>query len=350
MSSEDYACYVFPSGVVNYGFSIVYINSYGRLQSLDSFMYYNYTSLYVIERRKYDYICSRLYIIRIDKYNLVFIWFILSNVEVHIMLAKNLTSHDWEKLRKRFYSDQFLKSLKKDLSNLQSEDFVNLPKREKLNKFWSYAPTGLIFAIGTYVFEENEEIKQTAFEIFNTIFTDYSDVVEASFVSDEHTKKYETYYEALRNLRAINWIDRLGKLAEDKRYDPFIYGGLMFKADKITQSDRVLNYISNPDNASKFSNLEIAELLLIASNISTIVKAIMDAKILAGLETKIKFNKEMNEYSETMFHYIRGENIDAVKRVDTCINVENPIVTAFCLYIINSPDIIAMEEMRFAAD
>lgn len=266
------------------------------------------------------------------------------------MLAKILTSHDWEKLRKRFYSDQFLKSLKKDLSNLQSEDFLNLPKREKLNKFWSYAPTGLIFAIGAYVFEENEEIKQTAFEIFNTIFTDYSDVVEASFVSDEHTKKYETYYEALRNLRAINWIDRLGEFAKDKRYDPFIYGGLMFKADKITQSDRALNYISNPENASKFSNLEIAELLLIASNISTIVKATADAKIFAGLETKIKFNKEMSEYSEQMAYYIRGENIDAVKRVDTCINVENPIVTAFCLYLINSPDIIAMEKMRCAAD
>ena len=266
------------------------------------------------------------------------------------MLAKNLTSHDWEKLRKRFYSDQFLKSLKKDLSNLQSEDFLNLPKREKLNKFWSFAPTGLIFTIGAYVFEENEEIKQTAFEIFNTIFTDYSDVVETSFVSDEHTKKYETYYEALRNLRAINWIDRLGKLAKDKRYDPFIYGGLMFKADKITQSDRALNYISNPENASKFSNLEIAELLLIASNISTIVKATADAKIFTEQETKIKFNKEMSEYSEQMAYYIRGENIDAVKRVDTCINVENPIVTAFCLYLINSPDIISMENMRFAAD
>ena len=266
------------------------------------------------------------------------------------MLAKNLTSHDWEKLRKRFYSDQFLKSLKKDLSNLQSEDFLNLPKREKINKFWSFAPTGLIFTIGAYVFEENEEIKQTAFEIFNTIFTDYSDVVETTFVSDEHTKKYETYYEALRNLRAINWIDRLGKLAQDKRYDPFIYGGLMFKADKITQSDRALNYISNPENASKFSNLEIAELLLIASNISTIVKATMDAKRFTEQETKIKFHKEMNEYSEQLFYYIRGENIDAVKRVDTCINVENPVVTAFCLYLINSPDIIAMERMRCAAD
>ena len=266
------------------------------------------------------------------------------------MLAKNLTSHDWEKLRKRFYSDQFLKSLKKDLSNLQSEDFLNLPKREKINKFWSFAPTGLIFTIGAYVFEENEEIKQTTFEIFNTIFTDYSDVVETTFVSDEHTKKYETYYEALRNLRAINWIDRLGKLAQDKRYDPFIYGGLMFKADKITQSDRALNYISNPENASKFSNLEIAELLLIASNISTIVKATMDAKRFTEQETKIKFHKEMNEYSEQLFYYIRGENIDAVKRVDTCINVENPVVTAFCLYLINSPDIIAMERMRCAAD
>ena len=266
------------------------------------------------------------------------------------MLAKNLTSHDWEKLHKRFHDDQFLKSLKKDLSNLQSEDFINLPKREKLNKFYSFAPTGLIFTIGAYVFEENEEIKQTAFEIFKTIFTDYSDVVETAFVSDEHTKKYETYYEALRNLRAINWIDRMGKLAKDKRYDPFTYGGLMFKADKITQSDRALNYISNPENASKFSNLEIAELLLIASNISTIVKATTDAKIFAEQETKIKFHKEMNEYSEQLFYYIRGETMDAVKRVDTCINVENPIVTAFCLYLINSPDIIAMEKMRFAAD
>ena len=266
------------------------------------------------------------------------------------MLAKNLTSHDWEKLRKRFCSDQFLKSLKKDLSNLQSEDFLNLPKREKLNKFYSFAPTGLIFAIGAYVFEENEEIKQTAFEIFKTIFTDYSDMVKASFISDEHTKKYETYYEALRNLRAINWIDRLGKLAQDKRYDPFIYGGLMFKADKITRSDRALKYISNPENASKFSNLEIAELLLIASNISTIAKATMEAKNFTEPKTKFKFNNEMNEYSEQMYYYIRGENMDAVRRVDTCINVENPIVTAFCLYLMNSPDIIAMEEMRFAAD
>ena len=266
------------------------------------------------------------------------------------MLAKNLTSHDWEKLRKRFYSDQFLKSLKKDLSNLQSEDLVNLPKREKLNKFYSFAPSGLIFTIGAYVFEENEEIKKTAFEIFNVIFTDYSDVVETSFVSDEHTRKYETYYEALRNLRAINWIDLLGKLAEDKRYDPFIYGGLMFKADRITQSDRALNYISNPENANRFNNLEIAELLLITSNISIIAKATMDAKILTEPKTKFKFNKEMNEYSEQMFHYIRGEEIDAVERVDTCINVENPIVTAFCLYLINSPDIIAMEKMRVAAD
>ena len=266
------------------------------------------------------------------------------------MVAKNLTSYDWEKLHENFYDDQFLKSLKKDLSNLQSEDFLNLPEKEKVNKFYSFAPTGLIFTIGAYVFEENEEIKQTAFEIFNTIFTDYSDVVETAFISDDHTKKYETYYEALRNLRAVNWIDRLGKLAKDNRYDPFIYGGLMFKADQITQSDRVLNYISDPENASKFSNLEIAELLLIASNISTIVKATMDAKILIEPKQKIKFHKEMNEYSEQIFHYIRGENMDAVKRVDTCINVENPIVTAFCMYLINSPDIIAMEKMRFAAD
>ena len=266
------------------------------------------------------------------------------------MLAKNLTSYDWDKLRERFHSDQFLKSLKKDLSNLQSEDFVNLPKNEKVNKFWSFAPTGLIFTIGAYVFEENEETKQAAFEIFNTIFTDYSDVVKTAFISDKHTEKYEKYYEALRNLRAVNWIDRLRKFAKDSRYDPFTYGGLMLKADQITQSDRALNYISTPENASKFSNLEIAELLLIASNISTIVKATVDAKIFTEPKTNFKFNKEMNEYSEQMFWYIRGEEMDAVERVDTCINVENPIVTAFCLYLINSPDVIAMEEMRFAAD
>lgn len=52
------------------------------------------------------------------------------------MLAKNLTSYDWDKLRERFHSDQFLKSLKKDLSNLQSADAGNLPKNAKVaNKF-----------------------------------------------------------------------------------------------------------------------------------------------------------------------------------------------------------------------
>lgn len=266
------------------------------------------------------------------------------------MLAKNLTSYDWDKLRERCHSDAFLKFLKKELSNLQSEDFANLPKDEKVNKFYSFAPTGLIFTIGAYIFEDNEETKQTAFEIFNTIFTDYSNVVKMAFHISKHTKKYETYYEALRNLRAVNWIDRLGEFAKDSRYDPFTYGGLMFKADKITLSDRVLEYISNPENASKFNSCEIAELLLIASNISTIVKATMDAKILIEPKKKIKFNKEMMERSEIMFYYIRGEEMDAVERVDTCINVENPIVTAFCLHLINSPDIIAMEEMRFAAD
>ena len=266
------------------------------------------------------------------------------------MLAKNLTSYDWEKLRKRFYSDEFLKFLKKELSNLQSEDFASLPKREKIDKFYSFAPTGLIFTIGAYVFEDSKETKQTAFEIFNTIFTDYSDVVDTSFISDEHTKKYEMYYEALRNLRAVNWIDRLGEFAKDSRYDPFTYGGLMFKADTITQSDRALKYISNPENASKFSNLEIAELLLIASNISTIVKGVLDAKIYTEPKLKIRFNKEMGEYSERMFNYICGGKTDDVERVDTCINVENPVITAFYLYLINSPDIIAMEEMRCAAD
>lgn len=266
------------------------------------------------------------------------------------MVAKNLTSYDWEKLRKRFYSDAFLKFLKKDLSNLKPEDFANLIEREKVNKFYSFAPTGLIFTIGAYVFENDEETKQAAFEIFDTIFTDYSNVVKMAFHISKHTKKYEKYYEALRNLRAVNWIDRLGEFAKDSRYDPFIYGGLMFKADKITLSDRALEYISNPENASKFNSCEIAELLLIASNISTIVKATMDAKILTERKEKIKFNKEMMEHSEMMFHYIRGEKMDAVERIDTCINVENPIVTAFCLYLINSPDIIAMEEMRFAAD
>lgn len=266
------------------------------------------------------------------------------------MLAKNLTSYDWERVRKEFSTEKLLQTLQKDLSNLQSEEFINLPEKEKLNKFYSFAPTGLIFTIGAYVFENDEEANQTAFEIFNTIFTDYSDVIKTTFISDKHTKKYEKYYEALRNLRAINWIDRLRKFIKDSRYDPFTYGGLMFKADKISQPDRALNYISNPENASKFSNLEIAELLLIASNISTVVKATLDAKILIEPKEKIKFNKEMMEHSEMMFYYIRGEEMDAIERVDTCINVENPIVTAFCLYLINSPDIIAMEKMRCAAD
>ena len=266
------------------------------------------------------------------------------------MLAKNLTSYDWEKLRKRFYSDEFLKFLKKELSNLQSEDFASLRKDEKVNKFYSFAPTGLIFTIGAYVFEDNEETKHAAFNIFDTIFTNYSDVVKMAFHISKHTKKYAKYYEALRNLRAVNWIDRLDEFAKDSRYDPFTYGGLMFKADKITLSDRALEYISNPENASRFNSCEIAELLLIAANISIIVKAALDAKILTETTTKIKFNKEMSEYSERMFYYIRGEKADDVERVDTCINVENPLVTAFCLYLKNSPDIAAMEEMRFAAD
>lgn len=50
---------VFPSGDV-YDYRYVNYDSYGRLQSLNSFMYYNYTSFYYIERRKYDYICSRI--------------------------------------------------------------------------------------------------------------------------------------------------------------------------------------------------------------------------------------------------------------------------------------------------
>lgn len=251
---------------------------------------------------------------------------------------------------KNLLPKKLLQTLQKDLSNLQSEDFFNLPEREKVNKFYSFTPTGLIFTIGAYVFEDDEETKQAAFEIFDTIFTDYSNVVKMAFHISKHIKKYEKYYEALRNLRAINWIDRLRKFAKDSRYDPFTYGGLMFKADKITQPDRVLNYISNPENASKFSNLEIAELLLIASNISTVVKATLDAKILIEPKEKLKFNKEKMEHSEMMFYYIRGEEMDAIERVDICINVENPIVTAFCLYLVNSPDIIAMEEMRCAAD
>ena len=265
------------------------------------------------------------------------------------MLSKNLTSYEWEKVRKEFTTEKLLQTLQKDLSNLRLID-SNSAEDEKHSKFYAFAPTGLIFAIGAYIFEDSEEIHHVAFDIFDTIFTDYSSTVRSIFTGDKHTKKYAKYYEALRNLRAVNWIDRLGEFAKDSRYDPFTYGGLMFKADKITLSDRALEYISNPENASRFNSCEIAELLLIAANISIIVKAALDAKILTETTTKIKFNKEMSEYSERMFYYIRGEKADDVERVDTCINVENPIVTAFCLYLINSPDIVAMEKMRVAAD
>ena len=126
------------------------------------------------------------------------------------MLAKNLTSYEWEKVRKEFTTEKLLQTLQKDLSNLQSFD-LDSAEDEKHSKFYAFAPTGLIFAIGAYIFEDNEEIHHVAFDIFDTIFADYSSTVRSIFAGDKHTKRYAKYYEALRVLRMVNWIERLNE-------------------------------------------------------------------------------------------------------------------------------------------
>lgn len=262
------------------------------------------------------------------------------------MLSKNLTSYEWEKVRKEFTTEKLLQTLQKDLSNLQSID-SNSAEDEKRRKFYAFAPTGLIFAIGAYIFEDSEEIHHVAFDIFDTIFTDYSSTVRSIFTGDKHTKKYAKYYEALRILRMVNWIERLNVFCNDKRYEPFTHDALMPKYYyEMDQSERVLKYLSNPEIASRFNNKEIAELLLIVSNISIVIRGLITAKIITELTSDTIHNKDMEAYSERMFCHILDKRIDDVERIDACINVENPLVTAFCLYLKNSPDISDMENLR----
>ena len=262
------------------------------------------------------------------------------------MLSKNLTSYEWEKVRKEFTTEKLLQTLQKDLSNLRLID-SNSAEDEKHSKFYAFAPTGLIFAIGAYIFEDSEEIHHVAFDIFDTIFTDYSSTVRSIFTSDKHTKKYAKYYEALRILRMVNWIERLNVFCNDKRYEPFTHDALMPKYYyEMDQSERVLKYLSNPEIASRFNNKEIAELLLIVSNISIVIRGLITAKIITELTSDTIHNKDMEAYSERMFCHILDKRIDDVERIDACINVENPLVTAFCLYLKNSPDISDMENLR----
>lgn len=268
-------------------------------------------------------------------------------MEVQIMVAKNLTSYEWKKVRTEFTTEKLLQTLQKDLSNLQSVD-SNSTEDEKNNKFCAFAPTGLIFAIGAYIFEDNEEIHHAAFDIFDTIFTDYSSIVRSIFTGGKHTKKYVKYYEALRILRMVNWIERLNAFCNDKRYEQFTHDALIPKYYyEMDQSERVLKYLSNPEIASRFSSKEIAELLLIASNASIITKGIITAKNITELASDVIRNKDMEAYSERIFYHILDKRIDDVERIDTCINVENPLVTAFCLYLKNSSDISDMVNIRF---
>ena len=262
------------------------------------------------------------------------------------MLAKNLTSYEWEKVRKEFTTEKLLQTLQKDLSNLRLID-SNSAENEKHSKFYTFAPTGLIFAIGAYIFEDNEEIHHVAFDIFDTIFTDYSSTVRSIFTGDKHTKRYAKYYEALRILRMVIWIERLNAFCNDKRYEPFTHDALMPKYYyEMDKSERVLKYLSNPEIASRFSNKEIAELLLIVSNISIVIRGLITAKIITELTSDTIHNKDMEAYSERIFCHILDKRIDDVERIDACINVENPLVTAFCLYLKNSPDISDMENLR----
>lgn len=262
------------------------------------------------------------------------------------MLAKNVTSYEWEKVRKEFTTEKLLQTLQKDLSNLQSFD-LDSAEDEKHSKFYAFAPTGLIFAIGAYIFEDNEEIHHVAFDIFDTIFADYSSTVRSIFAGDKHTKRYAKYYEALRVLRMVNWIERLNVFCNDKRYETFTHDTLMPKYYyEMDQSERVLKYLSNPEIASRFISREIAELLLIVSNVSIVMRGVITAKNITELTSDVIHNKDMEAYSERIFCHILDKRIDDVERIDACINVENPLVTAFCLYLKNSPDISDMENLR----
>lgn len=280
-------------------------------------------------------------------------------MEVRIMTEK-LTSHDWDEIRGKFTTDTILEILRKDLSNLQNVDPVDQVTRNeknyvyytystrynKMQEFYDYANRGLLFVIGVYVFETDEEAKKNAFGILDTLFRSFQFAVNTHFRETKNTKKFAVYYEALCNLRAANWIDRLYKFAEDDRYSDFTSGGLLLQNRIAFDSTRVLDYFTNPEYASRFSNLEITELLLIASNITRLLNGLSKAYQLTEFHPDVIINTEISNQSRNIYNHILGTNDDGIERLDSYINVENPITTAFCLYLINSPDVQELLKMR----
>ena len=280
-------------------------------------------------------------------------------MEVRIMIEK-LTSHEWGEISGDFTTDKILKILQKDLSNLQNvnpvdqvtrneKNYVNYTYSTRYNKmqeFYDYANKGLLFVIGVYVFETDEEAKRIAFDILDTLFRSFQFAVHTHFRETKNTKKFAVYYEALCTLRAANWIDRLYKFAENDRYSDFTSGGLLLQNRIAYDSTRVLDYFTNPVYACRFSTLEITELLLIASNITRLLNGLGKAYQLTAFHPDIIINKEISNQSRNIYNHILGTNDDGIERLDSYINVENPITTAFCLYLENSPDVQELIKMR----
>ena len=275
-------------------------------------------------------------------------------------MIEKLTSHEWGEISGDFTTDKILKILQKDLSNLQNVNPVDQVTRNeknyvyytystrynKMQEFYNYANRGLLFVIGVYVFETDEKAKRIAFEILDTLFRSFQFTVHTHFRETKNTKKFAVYYEALCNLRAANWIDRLYKFAENDRYSDFTSGGLLLQNRIVYDSTRVLDYFTNPEYASRFSNLEITELLLIASNITRLLNGLSKAYQLIEFHPDIIINKEISNQSRNIYNHILGTNDDGIERLDSYINVENPITTAFCMYLENSPDVQEMIKMR----
>lgn len=275
-------------------------------------------------------------------------------------MTEKLTSRDWDEISGDFTTDKILKILRKDLSKLQNVDLVDQITRNeknyvyytystrynKMQEFCDYANKGLLFVIGVYVFETNEEAKKIAFEILDTLFRSFRFATHTHFRETKNTKKFAAYYEALCTLRAANWIDRLNRFVEDDRYSDFTSGGLLLQNRIAFDSTRVLDYFTNPEYASKFSNLEITELLLIASNITRLLNGLGKAYQLTAFHPEVIINTEISKQSRNIYNHILGTNDDGIERLDSYINVENPITTAFCLYLENSPDVQEMIKMR----
>ena len=273
-------------------------------------------------------------------------------------MTEKLTSHDWDEIRGNFTTDKILEILRKDLSSIQNVNPVDQITRNeknyvyysystrynKMQEFYDYVNKGILFVIGVYVFEK-DEAKKIAFEILDTLFRSFQFAVNTHFREGKNTKKFAVYYEALCTLRAANWIDRLNKFTEDNRYSDFTSGGLLLQNRIIYNSTRVLDYFTNPEYAGRFSNPEITELLLIASNITRILNGISKAYQLTEFHPLV-INKEKSNQSRNIYNHILGTNDDGIERLDSYIDVENPIATAFCLYLKDSLDVQEMIKMR----